>query len=104
MTPFFRSKSGFICQGPETAVELPSDVTEKMRVAEIAKWLETDQNGPTSTTHSIPNRQVVFQNNVITSDTMLSGTLQWTKSAPSSPLSPASSPGDNRITRSASSR
>lgn len=87
-------------------MELPTDVTEAMRVAEIAKWLETDQIEATKmeATHSLHNRQVVFQNNMITSDTMLSGTLQWTKSAPSSPLSPASSPGDNRITRSASSR
>lgn len=73
-------------------------------MAEIAKWLETDQS-PKLEHRTISHNQLLFQNNIVTNDSMLSGPLQWTKSAPSSPLSPASSPGnDNRITRSASSR
>ena len=38
------SQNGLLCHGPETAVELPTDVSEA-KIAEIAKWLQTDQTG-----------------------------------------------------------
>ena len=41
---YCRSQNGLLCHGPETAVELPSDVSEA-KIAEIAKWLQTDQMG-----------------------------------------------------------
>ena len=40
------------------AVELPSDVSEA-KIAEIAKWLQTDQTGPANSCQLIDNTQSV---------------------------------------------
>ena len=93
--------------GPETSVDYPVDVTETQRkISELASWLQAPPNNNGASSCGKVETQsagkIIYQ----TDHFLHNGgnpTAIWSKSAPTSPLSPGS-PSDNRIIRSASSR
>jgi hypothetical protein len=104
------TKSGLMVHGPETSVDYPVDVAETQRkISELASWLQAppNNNGSSNGCKVEPQHgKIIYQTDHFLHSSGLSNsgnpTAIWSKSAPTSPLSPGS-PSDNRIIRSASS-